>query len=455
MTKGRSSPQYAGAGVMPEIQPVSAETALPVAVLESPATTGSGPFPPSPSALRQITHPADEGGGIPSATLLGEPDLAQFDLQSGPGGRFDPDEPLQLESRGLTSQTPGRPGTPKTRVDQAEFWAAQTTFKNSIAAKLREAGRQDLAQALEFCHSEYTFAVCDGCNRVTKFPNRCDRHYCPECQPRLAAERRESVEWWTKEISQPKHVVLTLHNVPDLVRGHITEAKDFLSALRRQVFCSKVTYHWQSNEPMPLDVPPEERRYTTERIKTFRQQTRTHHTVICTPWIGGFYGMEITNEGNGFHIHFHLLVDARSIGPVQLSQAWKAATKGAGYIVCVKDARGSSYLQELTKYTVKGSQLAEWKPAHIVQFIEALDGVRTFGVFGSLYGKRSEFAAWLEELRGHKPTCPCGCCDAHYYSEAEFLLLDLRPTIPTKPKPPVLVSHPEFTLDDPRWYGPR
>lgn len=401
-----------------------------------------GPFlPPLPPHLRKEIHPAAEAESPSHPDPDSDHQVALFDLENGPGGRFDPPDSLQLESRGLTAQTERPLPTPSDPPKQSEFWRSQTAHKFSIAAKLREAGREQLAQDLEDCHSTFTVAQCTSCGKTSKFPNRCDRHYCPECQPRLAAERRQSVEWWTKEIKQPKHVVLTLQNVPDLTRAHINEAKEALARLRKQVFTKKVTYHWQSNQPGPLGVPECERAYSTIRINTFQMPTATHHTVICTPWLGGFYGMEITNEGNGFHIHFHLLVDARSIGPVQLSAAWKEATRGFGYIVKVKDARETNYLQELTKYTVKGAQLAEWKPDQIVAFIEALDGVRTFGVFGSLYGKRTEFAEWLAELRDHKPACDCGCAEMRYYSEHEWLARDLTPTIPGRPRPPTDQNH--------------
>lgn len=399
---------------------------------------GASPFPLPPSTCPQepINIPPEASSALLPCPPSTEALVEEFDLLNGPGNRFDEPSPLQLEPRGVTPQTEDRRKASIPEGSQPEFWAVQTSHKFSIAAKLREAGRVELAEMLEDCHAHFTFTQCVGCGRVGKFPNRCDHLFCPECQPRLARERQEAVRWWVAQIRQPKHVVLTLHNVPDLTRAHVVEAKDMLARLRRQVFASATTYHWQSNEPMPLDVPPEERRYTTERIKAWREKTDTHHTVTCTPWLGGFYSLEITNERRGFHLHFHLLVDARSIGPIQLSAAWKAATRGSGYIVKVQDARSKDYTGQVAKYAVKGSQLATWTPDQIVSFIDALDGVRTFGVFGSLYGQRSQFSEWLKALRDAKPLCQCGCSDLRYYTEAEFLLLDLKPNVEARPRPP-------------------
>ena len=118
-----------------------------------------------------------------------------------------------------------------------------------------------------------------------------------------------------------------------------------------------------------------------------------------------------------------------------------------GRIVKVKDARGKNYLAEVTKYAVKGVQLAAWSGQQIFTFIEAFRGVRTFGVFGSLYGKRTEFAEWFKAIRDSKPNCKCGCSQVRYYSEQDFLELDLVPTNDNHvPIPPPQQPHPEFNL---------
>lgn len=311
--------------------------------------------------------------------------------------RFDPVS-LQLETRGVTPQK-----------QQLSFWASGTIHKNTAAAKLRSIGRVEEATKLEKCHSVYTFAICRGCHKTQKFPNRCDLFYCAECQPRLSTERRKAVEWWTKEIKQPKHVVLTAKNIPNLTKEHVQEFRGWFTRLRRSKFCRN--------------------------------------------WLGGFYSLELTNEGRGDHLHLHALVDARWIDEIELSIQWQRITNGMGRIVDVKDARRTDYLKEVTKYAVKGVQLAAWSPEQIAKFIDAFDGVRTFGVFGSLYGARTKFREWFEFLRNSKPKCPCGCSDIGYYSESEFLEADLQPTPEARPIPPPtspgqshfkFVSYPQF-----------
>lgn len=282
---------------------------------------------------------------------------------------------VQLETRGITSQ--------KTKAFQRELWARQTIHKNTVAAKLFEAGRVELAVGLEQCHSETTWCICKDCCTAKPFLNRCERFYCPECQPTLSRDRERSVGWWAKEMEQPKHVVLTLKNFPRINKRVVKWAKDAFSKLRRRRFAKN--------------------------------------------WVGGFYNWEVTNEGKGWHLHVHALVESKWIDAAVLSEEWQKVTRGLGRIVKVQDARRVDYLKEVTKYAVKGNQLAAWKGSEIAMFIDAFTGVRTFGVFGSLYGKRTEFREWLEQQQEHGLKCKCGCKQFWYQTDAQYQLSDVVP----------------------------
>jgi hypothetical protein len=248
------------------------------------------------------------------------------------------------------------------------------------------------ASTLENCHSYYTFAVCDGCGQARKFPNRCDLFYCPECAHHLARHRKMQVEWWTKLISQPKHVTLTIKNIYDLTSGHVDELRRMFTQLRRRKFAAN--------------------------------------------WVGGCYRIECTNDGNGWHLHIHALVEAKWIDQDQLKTNWLSVTRGFGYIVRVKDCRGADYLHEVTKYVAKGNQLAAWQPAEIATFVRAFTGRRTFGVFGSLYGARTKFAEFIASIKQAKPRCECGSSACHYYDAAGFIALSFVPENLAKPRPP-------------------
>lgn len=286
-----------------------------------------------------------------------------------------PARSLQLETRGTTSQ-----------IHQGTLWRSGEVFASSVAAKLREFGRLDLAEPLEKCHSESVNLRCAGCQRVNTVWNRCDLFFCARCQPRLARERAESVEWWTKQIRQPKHVVLTLANTPDLTKEHVQHMKDSFTRLRRSVFAKN--------------------------------------------WLGGFYRLEVTNEGKGWHLHLHALVDCRFIDASGLAVAWNRCNRGTGHIVKVKDCREASYLKEVTKYAVKGSELARWSAADIATFVDAFEDIRTFGVFGELYGKRTEWKEFIAGLVEQRATCACGCSSFKVCTDSELEWLELHVNSP-------------------------
>jgi hypothetical protein len=316
---------------------------------------------------------------------------------------------------------------PLRKESQPEIWRKQTVHKNSIAAKLREAGMFAEALKLEYCHSYYTVAVCNECGVAKKFPNRCDQGHCPECQPGLARERASQVNWWTASIKQPKHVVLTLRNIPELTAAHLAEARRYLTALRRSAFATKRTFWWLNKKTGAIT-----------RTRQLRSPDETGSPLQSMPWRGGFYSIELTKERAGWHLHFHVLVDSNFIDRRVLSARWKRITRGFSYIVEVKDCRDASYLTEVTKYAVKGSQLAKWTPTAIAQFVSVFSGARTFGVFGSLYGARTEFAEFIAELKGARPRCDCGSCSVRYLTEADWLIQQHTPArVPlTRPRPP-------------------
>ncbi len=295
-----------------------------------------------------------------------EPETASFEVDFTPETPRSEPNSLLLETRGVTSHP-----------TQGVMWEREIVWKESILAKLRSLGRPLLAGKMAECHTIETFKRCTGCRKLTKFYNRCELFFCPVCAPRLSRERKEAIEWWTKQVNQPKHLVLTVRNTLDLTKPYVQFLKAQLGKLRRTKVFSSVK--------------------------------------------GGFYSMEVTNEGRGWHVHFHLLIDTPWLCMPELSEVWGKLVGQDFAIVKIKDCRGEDYLREVTKYAVKGSELAKWDGAVIANFIEAFTGVRFFGVFGSLYAKRTEWREWIEAVKEVKPLCSCGCNTWRLLSPDELL----------------------------------
>lgn len=353
----------------------------------------SGAEPPS---IPPLTFDHDDhhhgASGHPHDDHHHEPD---FTPPPGRQDRTPAPDPLKLEKRGVTSQN----ATPRAGVTkQNQFDFVRTLQRDAICRALEGVGRLELTEGIGTCHTEQVFKMCDGCKRTSTFWNRCEQKFCPICSSRLARERRESVEWWCKQITQPKHVVLTARNTDTITKAHVLAFKEAFARLRRR--------------------------------------------KLARNWIGGFYSLEVTNEGRGWHLHLHALINARFIDSRALAQLWAELIGQTFAIVKVIDAREKSYLQEVTKYAVKGTELATWSGTDIAALFDAFDGVRTFGVFGSLYSKRTEFADYLKQLHGDAPACECGCTQFSVLTENEYNFATVEHDIAQKTRPPPVPRTP-------------
>jgi len=253
-----------------------------------------------------------------------------------------------------------------------------------LASKLFAVGNDAVAAKLRDCHNERTTKICCGCSKRTVFWNRCDLFYCPQCAPRLATKRLKELWFWVERIKQPKHLVLTLKNVPSLTPRFVSAAKKSLARFRR--------------------------------------------TKIFSGCRGGFWAMEITNKGKGWHVHFHLVVDSPWMDVRVISEKWKMCNGGAGEVVWIEDANKGGLRMNLpryvTKYCGKGFDISEWNEFDLGDFVSAVSGGRTFGVFGNLLGQRGEWQEFLKRSKAERRKCECGCSEFKYFSDNELRVFD-------------------------------
>lgn len=251
-------------------------------------------------------------------------------------------------------------------TNPSEFWRKNEHYRDSIVAKLVEVGRADVTSKIAECGKHKMYVTCANCYTSEVVFNHCDLKWCPLCMPRLSAKRRESIEVWKNKVTQPKHVVLTQRNTYEFNKRYVRHAQAQISKLRR----NKLTGNWN----------------------------------------GGIVSDEVTLESRGWHLHHHLLVDSRWIDKSQLAVTWGKLVGQDFAIVEVKDCRDEKYLQEVTKYAVKGSSLATWSAEDILTFVFAFTGVRTFRPFGTCFKMRAEVATFKEEIkRARARVCECGC----------------------------------------------
>lgn len=236
----------------------------------------------------------------------------------------------------------------------ASLLPTDAVIRRSVAAKLRAGGEQELAARLERCGLEVGSLRCPDCGLSRPARYTCNLRWCPVCAWRIAAKRASLVSAWATTCRQPKHVVLTGRN---------------------------------TTEPMP--------RVYSQAFARLRRQKPFR-------WRRGCRTIETTNEGRGWHVHIHALIDTRWIDAGELALRWGRLLGQEFAIVRVKDARLAEYLAELCKYAVKPTQMAAWSAEEAATFVRSMQRVRTFATFGDLRG----FAP------PSRPPCRCPHCDS-------------------------------------------
>jgi len=278
---------------------------------------------------------------------------------------------------------------------QLQWLEKAAVFQHSLLAKLREFGEERLLNKIGQCHQSQTVLTCRCCGERRVVDDRCNVRWCCYCGPRIARRRSEEIAIWSKQLAQPKHVVLTARNTDLITRKIVRKFAVSLYKLRRR--------KWQ----------PE--------------------------WSGGTWALEITNEGRGWHLHAHMLIEARWIDAARLSKLWGRAMGQEFAIVKVKDARSAEYCAEVAKYVAKPAQVTSWQPNEIVEVIHAFNRVRVFGVFGKLIALRAQWNSLLKQQRHERGACECGECawrvvDSRI-AEMRDVVWDRKPTRPTPAGP--------------------
>jgi len=266
--------------------------------------------------------------------------------------------------------------------NQAKLLEAEIVHKLSVEAKLIRAGAREFCAEngkkwmsnFERCENESYVQVCEACRRVRELKYRCSLKWCPACNWRVSLKRRALMERMTQGIYDCKHVVLTQRNFTEGLLGKIRQSRKNLAKVRRQKFMHRMT--------------------------------------------GGCASLEFTNEKKGWHLHWHLIVQASYISAAELAVKWGKLVGQEYAIVKVMDVDEISYLQEICKYVVKGSELASWTPSQILEFVTALDGTRCFGSFGK-FRELQKYAAAIAACE--KPDAePCSCgCDSFIFGKDE------------------------------------
>jgi hypothetical protein len=282
------------------------------------------------------------------------------------------DFPLKIQSPAVPFRVAWKTVKKADKTENFPDLESDEIFKRSIEAKLLEAGAPAVCQAREEkwftnfqrCGVESYVMMCEGCQRTREAHYQCSQRFCPRCAWRIAGKRRALISKMTSQIYGVKHVVLTQRNFSEGLSEKIRESRKNLFALRRQKIFGRVT--------------------------------------------GGCASLELTNEDRGWHLHWHMLIQSQFIPASELSIAWGKLVGQEFAIVKVLDVSEKSYVHEICKYVAKGSDIARWSGAQILEFILALRSVRTFSTFGKFRELQKFARALLEIEKPEAERCDCG-----------------------------------------------
>lgn len=260
-----------------------------------------------------------------------------------------------------------------------EIEAAQA--RQALLARLDAEGDEERADRLRACG--VTFPLwCGACGHRHDVATKCSRKWCPSCAPKRANQRAARLRHAIKLMRWPMHITLTVPNIADeeITR---TMLRDLLTSFRR-----------------------------LRNMKLWRQNVT-----------GGVYGMEVTNKGEGWHPHIHIVADCRWLAlrtpqphhdddaaqikakcrcaAQELQSAWAAATRLEMHKSIWIRRCDSNAAAEIVKYAIKAQDLIECRGSASAM-CAALDSCRLTSPFGSMRGLE------LDDAQDYKLTCPAG-----------------------------------------------
>lgn len=249
----------------------------------------------------------------------------------------------------------------------------------ALADRLRREDAHDLASKIDDCGSILRL-MCTTCSAVKKVEVACKRRWCPACAFLVQRQRLKRYQFAVSLMQWPLFITLTIENTtnPECIRT----IREFWGKFRR-------------------------RKLIADRIQ------------------GGVSTIEVTNEGNGWHPHLHILADCEwlalhtpkpyprdnadtirqkcDFARLELSALWAHLVGQQKAIVLAKRVGGNEALIYSLKYATKGSELLECKEP-IAPLIRVLSKSRMLSAFGTLHGQG------LDDPEEEKPACICPDC---------------------------------------------
>lgn len=262
--------------------------------------------------------------------------------------------------------------------------------REAVRMRLEREGEIELANKLAKCGLPVPL-VCTHCGLGKVVETRCKKRWCPSCAWSVQRERLDRFGGAVDLMQWPLFITLTMRNSGDV---------ECVRELRRR---------WGM----------------MRRRKLLKEKV-----------LGGVASIEVTNRGNGWHPHLHVIADCewlalhtpaprwdeseavrtqkREHAKLEITALWQQVIGDTDAITWIKRVKDESFLRYCLKYSVKGSTLIECKDA-IGPLIKVMERSRLVSAFGCLHGRTAEM------VDDDRPVLCCSQCQ----QEKTFLPLDV------------------------------
>jgi hypothetical protein len=174
---------------------------------------------------------------------------------------------------------------------------------------------------------------CSHCGHALKVKLGCGDRTCPECRLKWFGYHFKTLLSLVAGWKSAYFLTLTLKNIPEIGRSDVQRIRKCFNSLRR-------------------------------RFKLI---------------LGGFYVVQATNRGKGWHLHLHVLFDGSFISQKALSEAWAEIT-GGSFIV---DIRKVGDPRTAVRYLLSDFlQAPRIRPQDVEEFNGIFKGSRLVQPFG-------------------------------------------------------------------------
>lgn len=254
-------------------------------------------------------------------------------------------------------------------------------LRERLLKRLESEEADDLTKNFARCGDPFEL-TCTSCGQLHRCERRCSKKWCPVCVRRIATKRSLKFKAAVAAMKWPLFVTLTMRNVDDLTFDAVRKLRRAFGKLRGR--------------------------------KLWKAHVR-----------GGAASIEVTNIGNGWHPHLHAILDCEwlawrtpkpqakdsrdrkvrlcELAAQELERVWSKCLNQSSSSVKVKRTNEADVVQEVLKYSVKGSDLVE-SVDPVAPIIRCLEATRLVTTFGTLFGKKL-----LKAESDERPPLMCGC----------------------------------------------